>query len=150
MSLKAQIDQDLKSAMLGGDKVLATTLRGLKSAILNAEIETGKRDQGLDDQEVIVILRKEAKKRQESADLFKRGGNAEKSQAETQEIQVINKYLPAMMSESDVAKEVEAAIDATGAVSIQDMGKVIGSVKSKLGGSADGALIARITKEKLQ
>ena len=67
MSVKQQIDQDLKTAMLGGDKTLTMTLRGLKSSILNAEIEQGKRESGLSDDESINVLSKEAKKRQESA-----------------------------------------------------------------------------------
>lgn len=150
MSVQVQIDQDLKAALLGGDKVLATTLRGLKSAILYAEVAAGKRDTGLSDDEITILLQKEAKKRQESADLFTRGGNQEKADAELKELQVIGKYLPEMIGEDDITKEVQAAITDLSASSVQDMGKVIGAVKAKLGNRADGALIAKITKEKLQ
>lgn len=73
--LKQRIDQDLKQALLGGDKVLATTLRGLKSVILYAEVAKGVREQGLDDEEILRLLAKEAKKRQESADLFTHRSN---------------------------------------------------------------------------
>lgn len=75
--LKQKIEQDIKTAMLAGDKTLVMTLRGLKSAILYIEVAQGIRDTGLPDAEVIDLLAKEAKKRQESADLYKQGGNQE-------------------------------------------------------------------------
>src|ERR671929_50955 len=99
MSLKERIDQDLKQAMLAGDKTLVTTLRGLKSAILYAEVAKGSRDKGLSDEEVVEILTKEAKKRQESADMYSQGGSAEKAEAELTEKTVIEKYLPAQLSD---------------------------------------------------
>ncbi len=150
MSLKQRIDADLKTAMLAGDKVLTTTLRGLKAAILNTEIAENKRENGLNDDEVINILGKEAKKRQESADLFTQGGNAEKAAAETLEKQVIEKYLPTQMDDEALRNLVEAAITETGAAGMQDMGKVIGLVKQRAGASADGGRIAALVKEKLQ
>ena len=149
MNLEQQIDQDLKAALLGGDKVTTETLRGLKAALLSVKVEQGKRETGLNDDEVITILSKEAKKRQESADLFKQGGNQEKADAELTEKALIEKYLPAQLSEEDIAKLVDEAIVATGASGPQAMGQVIGTVKAKAGASADGALIARIVKERL-
>jgi uncharacterized protein YqeY len=149
MSLKQQIDADLKTAMLAGDKVLTTTLRGLKASILNIEIADGKRETGLSDDEIIGILGKEAKKRQESAELFIQGGNAEKAAAESLEKQVIEKYLPAQMDDETLRNLVEAAITETGAISMQDMGKVIGIVKSRAGAAVDGGRVAQMVKEKL-
>lgn len=149
MTIKEQIDADLKTAMLGGDKVLATTLRGLKAAVLNVEIAENKRDNGLSDDEVIAILGKEAKKRQESADLYTQGGNAEKAAAETLEKQVIEKYLPTQMDDEALKNLVESTITETGAAGMQDMGKVIGIVKAKAGASADGGRIAAMVKERL-
>ncbi len=149
MTIKQQIDADLKTAMLAGDKVLTTTLRGLKSAILYVEVANGKRDEGLDDAEVISILGKEAKKRQESADLYTQGGNAEKAAAEKLEKEVIEKYLPKQMDDEALKNLVDAAITETGASSMQDMGKVIALVKQRAGASADGGRIASMVKEKL-
>jgi len=149
MTIKEQIEADLKTAMLGGDKVLTTTLRGLKSAILNVEIAENKRDSGLTDEEVTNILGKEAKKRQESADMYTQGGSAEKAAAETLEKQVIEKYLPKQMDDEALKNLVEAAITETGAATMQDMGKVIGLVKSRAGASADGGRIAQAVKERL-
>lgn len=149
MSVKQTIDADLKTAMLAGEKTLVTTLRGLKSAILYAEVSEGARDEGLPDDAVIAILQKEAKKRQESADLFGQGGNVEKQQAELEEKSVIEKYLPAQLSEDEIARMVDDVITSTGASGIQAMGQVIGAVKAKAGASADGSIIARIVKERL-
>lgn len=149
MSLKAQLDQDLKQAMLAGDKTLVETLRGLKSAILYAEVAEGKRDQGLNDDEVTTVLTKEAKKRQESADLYKQGGSQEKADKELQEKQVIEKYLPEQLSEEELQKLIDATIQQTGAQGMQAMGQVIGVVKQKAGASADGAVVARLVKERL-
>lgn len=149
MTLKQQIDADLKMAMLGGDKVLTTTLRGLKAAILNIEIAENKRDSGLSEQEVTVILGKEAKKRQESIEMYTTGGNTEKAAAETIEKQVIEKYLPAQLDDEALKNSVEAAVTETGATSMQDMGKVIALVKQRVGASADGGRIAAMVKERL-
>lgn len=149
MSISKDIDADLKTAMLAGDKTLATTLRGLKSVILYEEVAKGVRDTGLEDEAVITLLSKEAKKRQESADLYVKGGNNEKAQQELTEKTIIEKYLPAQMSEEELIGIIEAVIESTGASSMQQMGQVIGAVKSKTGASADGALIAKIVKEKL-
>ncbi len=149
MSIKEQIDADLKAALLGGDKTLAMTLRGIKAVILNEEVAQGKRESGLPDEEVVRLLQREAKKRQESADLYGQGGNAEKQQAELAEKEVIAQYLPEQLSEEDIAKLVDAAIAEIGNEQ-QNMGRIIGAVKQKAGGSADGALIAKIVKERLR
>ena len=147
--LKTQLDQDLKVALLAGDKTLAMTLRGLKSVILYAEVAKGSREQGLSDDEIVVLLTKEAKKRQESADLYQKGGNEEKANAELAEKKVIEKYLPEQMSEEDLRKIIDDVIAETNLTSVQDMGRLIGAVKAKAGASADGAVIARLVKERL-
>lgn len=150
MDIKKQIEQDLKVAMLGGDKVLATTLRGLKSAILYAEVAAGKREEGLGDAEMVDLLRKEAKKRQESADLFARGGNQEKAQAELTELKVIEKYLPAQADDQQLSAWVEQAVSEIGEVSPQTMGRIIGRVKELSDGGADGGRIAKAVKDKME
>lgn len=147
--LEKQIEQDLKTALLSGNKVEAETLRGLRSALLNAKIEQGKRDEGLDDAAVVLILSKEAKKRQESADLYVQGGNQERADAELAEKAMIEKYLPAQLSEEEILQLVDDAISSTGASGPQGMGQVIGAVKAKAGASADGSVIARLAKERL-
>jgi uncharacterized protein YqeY len=149
MELEKRIEQDLKTALLARDKVTTETLRGLKAALLSVKVEQGKRESGLSDDEVIAVLSKEAKKRQESADLFTQGGNQQKAEAELTEKTLIETYLPAQLSDEEITKLVNETIGATGASGPQDMGKVIGAVKAKAGASADGAVVARIAKERL-
>lgn len=149
MTIKEHIEADLKTAMLGGDKVLTMTLRGLKGAILNVEIAENKRGGGLTDEEVTSILGKEAKKRQESVDMYTAGNSPEKAAAELLEKQVIEKYLPKQLNDEALINLVEAAITETGAATMQDMGKVIGLVKQRAGATADGGRIAAAVKERL-
>ncbi|HSX44520.1 MAG TPA: GatB/YqeY domain-containing protein [Candidatus Saccharimonadales bacterium] len=150
MSLKEQIEADLKTAMLAGDKTLVTTIRGLKSAILNEEIAKDSREQGLSDPEVISVLNKEAKKRQDSADMYKQGGATEREQAELAEKMVIEKYLPRPMSDDQLNQLIDKSIEAAGGLSPQTMGKIIGSVKQQSDGQADGGRIATAIKARLE
>lgn len=147
--LKARIDQDLKTALLAGNKVLATTLRGLKSVILYAEVAKGVRGEGLPDEEIVVLLGKEAKKRQESADLYRQGGNETKAAAELEEKTVIEQYLPEQLSDDELTAIVDQAIAASSATGPQAMGQVIGVVKLKAGAAADGGRIASLVKQRL-
>jgi uncharacterized protein len=149
MSVKNRIDADLKTAMLAGDKTLVTTLRGLKSAILYAEVGAGKRDEGLDDQAVVSLLQKEAKKRQESAELFAKGGSNERAEAERTELKVIEGYLPAQLSDAELQALVGQALGEQDKIGPQAMGKVIGRVKELSKGRAEGGRIATVVKERL-
>lgn len=149
MSIKQQLEANIKQAMLAGDKNLVTVLRGLKSAILYAEVASGKREVGIDDQEVLGLLQKEAKKRQESADLYGQGGSIDKQNAELAEKKIIEQYLPKKLSEEEIGQLVKAAIADTGASNMQQMGQVIGYVKQASNGAADGATVARLVKERL-
>ena len=149
MKIKAHIDEDIKRAMLAGEKTLVTTLRGLKSAILYEEVAKGARDQGLGEDAVIDLLSKEAKKRQESADMYAQGGSIERSEAEAREKKIIEKYLPTQLTHEELDKIVTEVIFEEKATGMSDMGKVIASVKVRSRGSADGAAISKIVKEKL-
>lgn len=148
MSIKQQIDADLKTAMLSGDKVLVTTLRGLKSAILYVEVSEGSRDEGLSDDKIISLLQKESKKRQESADLYEQGGNIEKKEAELKEKSVIEKYLPEQLSDEELIQIIEKNIEELGN-EMQKMGLIISKVKQDTAGRADGGTIAKLVKERL-
>ncbi len=146
---KQQLDIDLKQAMLAGDKELVTTLRGLKSAILYAEVASGNREAGLEDSEVVSLLQKEAKKRQESADLYGKGGSVDRRDAELAEKKIIEKYLPAQLPDEELAVLVESVIKELGASGAQQMGQVIGLVKKRAGAAADGSVVARLVKDRL-
>lgn len=147
--LKQQLDQDLKAAMLSGDSQTVSVLRGLKSAILYAEVAAGARDKGLDEQSITQLLGKEAKKRQESADLYIQGGDKSRAQAELSEKAIIEKYLPKQLSEAEIRTIVDNVMAAAGTVGPQDMGRLIGEVRAQSAGAADGAVIARLVKERL-
>ncbi len=149
MSLKVRLEADLKAAMIARDSFLSDVLKGLKSAIQNQEIATGKREEGLADADVESLFAKEAKKRDEAAVLYEQGDNQEMADKERAEKEIIAKYLPEQLSEEDVKQLVVEAIATTGATEVKDLGKVIGMVKSKTGNSADGALVAQIAKTTL-
>lgn len=147
--LKQQIEQDLKQALLAGDKQRATTLRGLKSVILYAEVAKGVRNEGLGDDEIVALLAKEAKKRQESADLYKQGNDEARATAELAEKVIIEAYLPQQLSDEELLRIVDSVIAEQGAEGVQAMGQVIGQVKQKVGSQADGSRIAQVVKERL-
>lgn len=151
MPLKEQIQNDIKAALLSGNRFDGDVLRNLKAAILNEEVATNKRDEGLGEDEIEKIIAREVKKRRESIALYEQNNRSELAESEQKEISVLEKYLPKMMSEDEVASLVDEVIASMGSdVTVKQMGQVIGSVKSKAGNSADGAMVARIVKEKLQ
>jgi uncharacterized protein YqeY len=149
MALEVTLEQDLKQAMLAREEQTTSVLRMLKSSLLYAKVAAGSRDKPLDDTVVQDIFAKEAKKRQESADLYRQGGNEEKAEAELHEKAIIERYLPAQLSEAELVPIIDGVIADTGASGPAQMGQVIGAVKKQTGASADGALIARLVKERL-
>ena len=149
MGLKAQLDADLKNALLSGERFEANTLRGLKAAVLNEEVSQGKRDEGLADSEIEKIIAKEVKKRNESIKIYTEAGRQELVDEETKEAEILSRYLPTQLSEEEVKKVIDEVIAELGASGPQATGQVIGAVKAKLGNAADGSLIARIVKENL-
>ena len=133
--------------MLAGDKTTVEVLRGLKSAVLYAEVAKGARDSGLPEAEVLAILSKESKKRQESADLYVQGGNQERANAELHEKAIIDQYLPRQLSEAEISHLIDEVIADNGAISKETMGATIAAVKQKSAGAADGAVVARLVRE---
>ncbi|HEY0965619.1 MAG TPA: GatB/YqeY domain-containing protein [Candidatus Saccharimonadales bacterium] len=149
MGLSTQIQDDMKAALLGGNRFEGDVLRNLKAAILNEEVAQGKRETGLDDAEVEKIIAREVKKRRESINLYEQNGRPELAEDEKKEIEVLEKYLPKQLREDEVRALVDEAIAATGADGPQAMGQVIGAVKAKAGNTVDGASLAKIVKEQL-
>jgi len=149
MALKAQFDNDIKAALLSGDRFTASVLRDFKAAVLNEEVAQKKREEGLSDTDIEKVLAREVKKRAESAAIYDGAERPELAQAERAESKVLEKYLPEQVSEEDIKAAVDEAIVATGATNPAMMGQVIGAVKSQLGNSADGGTIARLVKEAL-
>jgi len=149
MALKAQLDHDLKAALLGGDRFRGEVLRGLKAVILNEEVSQNKREEGLDDTTIETLIVREVKKRADSAAQYEAAGRPELVLAEKAESKIIEAYLPEQTSEEDIQKVIDETIAAMGATNMQAMGQVIGAVKGKLGNSADGGTIARLVKQAL-
>jgi uncharacterized protein YqeY len=147
--IKQKLQDDVKAAMLAGDSLRLETLRGLKSVILYAEVAAGKREEGLSDDEILALFSKEAKKRQESAELYVQGGAQEKADKELAEKAIIEAYLPAQLSEAELAAIIDEVLNEVKPAGLQQMGQVIGQVKSQVGNTADGSLIAKLVKEKL-
>ena len=149
MALKSQIENDVKAALLGGDRFRAEVLRGLKAAILNEEVAKGKREEGLDDATVEQIIAREVKKRLDSVQQYTDANRPELAEAEQNEANVLKAYLPEQLSEDEIKKTVDETIAALGVSGPQAMGQVMGVVKGKLGTSADGAMVARLVKAAL-
>lgn len=150
MTLKQQIEQDLKVALLSGDKVTSTTLRSLKGAILNAEISTGTRETGLSDDDVIDIVSKEVKKRNEAAELYTRANDSERAAQEQNENKIIEKYLPKQLTEEELLSEVNSVLAVTNKDSYKNIGLLIKSVQAKTGKQATSERIVRAIKSVLE
>ena len=150
MALKEQINNDLKAALLGGNRFVADTLRNLKAAILNEEVATGRRDEGLDDTEIEGIIAREVKKRNESKALYDQNGRPELAEVEQNEIEVLAAYLPQQLTEDEIQAVINEVVAELGATDMRAMGQVIGAVKAKCGTAADGATVAKLVKTTLQ
>jgi len=149
VALKSQIENDLKAALLGGDRFRADVLRGLKAVILNEEVAKGKRDEGLDDATIEQLIAREVKKRNDSVVQYTDAGRPELADAEKAEAEVLEGYLPEQLSEDEIQATIDAVVAELGVSGPQAMGQVIGAVKAKLGNAADGATVARLVKQAL-
>ena len=148
MGLKETLKTDLTEAIRSSNKVVSGTIRMVLTAITNEEV-SGKEARVLTDDEIITVLSREAKKRREAAEEFAKAGRADKAAEEKAEGEVIAKYLPAQLSEDDIKALIAAAVASTGAAGPGDMGKVMGAIKPKIAGKADGALVSSLVKESL-
>jgi uncharacterized protein YqeY len=148
MSLKNQIEADIKKAMLAKQKDDLRALRGIKSMILLAETEKGS-EGTLSEEQEMKLLQKAAKQRSESLAVYQEQGREDLAQVEQAELDVINRYLPKPMSDEELQSAIKAIIERTGATSMKDMGKVMGIASKELAGKADGKLIADTVKSML-
>jgi uncharacterized protein YqeY len=148
MSIKEQLKKDLTEAIRGRDEITSGTIRMVLTAITNEEV-AGKEARVLSDDEVITVLSREGKKRREAAEAFENAGRTDKAALEKSEGEVIAKYLPAQLSEADIAAIIADAIASTGAAGPADMGKVMGAVKPKIAGKADGGVVSALVKAAL-
>lgn len=147
--LPQQITEDMKTAMREKNTVALGTIRMLKSAIKNAAIEKGGADAELDDGEVIAVIRKEVKKRQDSIEQYESAGRDELADQEKTEIEVLNAYLPEPLSTEEIEAIVDAAIAEVGATSRKEMGQVMKIVQAQIAGRADGKTLSQAVMAKL-
>ena len=145
MALLSDIKQDLKQAMLEKNDLVRDTIRMFLSEVQRYEIDN---KEEVDDTKALQIINKMIKQRNDSISQFRDGGRDDLADKEQSEVDILSKYKPAQLSEEEVAIKVNEAIEQSGASSMQDMGKVMGQLKS-LAGSADMGLISKLVKEKL-
>ena len=145
MTLFEQISEDIKKAMLAKDKVALDALRGAKKEFLEAKTAKGG-DGELHDDQAIRLLQKLCKQRKESAQIFTEQNRPELAENELAEASVIEKYLPAKLSDAELEAEIKAIIAEVGAKTAQEMGKVMGVATKKLAGKADGKDISAKVK----
>ncbi|MDH4410964.1 MAG: GatB/YqeY domain-containing protein [Verrucomicrobiales bacterium] len=147
--LSQQITEDMKNAMREKNTLALGAIRMLKSAIKNAAIEKGGADAELTDPEIITVIRREVKKRQDSVEQYTTAGRMELVEQEEAEIAVLNGYLPEPLSEADLLAIIDAAIAETGANSRKEMGAVMKLVQDRTAGRADGKTLSQAVMAKL-
>ncbi|MCH1401055.1 MAG: GatB/YqeY domain-containing protein [Schleiferiaceae bacterium] len=147
MALEAIIMADLKEAMKAKDKITLEALRAIKTAILNEKTAAGAKE--MTEADELKLLTKLRKQRVESATIFREQNRLDLAEPEEAQIEVIERYLPAMMSEDEIRAKVAEIIAATGASSMADMGKVMGQATGAMAGHADGKVISGIVRELL-
>ena len=148
--LRDEINTALKGAMKARDERRVSTLRLINAALLNADVEAqGRAKPVLSDEEILALLQKLIKQRQEAAELYEKAGRAELAAREREEIEIISAYLPKQMSEAEAKAAVAEAIKATGATSMKDMGKVMAALKQGYAGKIDVGRASGWVKELL-
>ena len=147
MTLKEQLQQDLITSMKAKDEVTTGTIRLIKAAILR--LETAGEKKVATDEDVIQIIGKEMKQRKDSIEQFEKGNRPELAEKEKLEMAVLEKYLPAQLSEEEIRNIVAEVIASTGATGKSDLGKVMGALMPRTKGKADGGLVNKIVQELL-
>jgi uncharacterized protein YqeY len=146
MGLEERLVEEMKQAMKSNDKAKLSTIRMIRSAVKNKEIELRK---PLDDDGIFRVIQGMVKKNEESIEQFKAGKRMDLVEKETKEIETMKSYLPQPLSREEVLKIIDQTIEETEASSLKDLGKVMKTVMPKLGGKVDGALVNQLVKERL-
>lgn len=145
--LEEKIFNDYRQAMKSKDALRSSALSFLRSQMMNAAIE--KRKKNLDDAEVIAVIKKQVKQRQDSIEQFKKGNRLDLVEKETGELEILQSYLPAQMSEEEINKVIDEVVVQIGAAGIKDMGKVMKEALARIGGQADGKVVSDLVKARL-
>jgi uncharacterized protein YqeY len=147
VSLTEQIQQDMKAAMKERDRARVGALRMLSAALKNGEIEAGR---PLTEEEEQVVLRRQLKQREESAEAFRKAGREEQAASESAEAEIVREYLPEPLSPEELEEIVDRAIQETGAGGMKDMGPVMGRAMALAGGRAEGRELSALVRNRLQ
>jgi hypothetical protein len=147
--MRERFTADLKTAMKSGDKQRVETIRMIVAGLKDRDIEARAAGKTLSDDEILALLQKMAKSRQESLGIYEKAGRSDLAEKERAEIAVISAYLPQPLGEAEVAEAIRAAIAETGAASIKDMGKVVAALKTKYTGRIDFAAASAAVKSAL-
>lgn len=147
--MRETFNSALKTAMKAGEKRRVETIRLINAAIKDRDIEARGQGKTVSDADILALLQKMIKSREESREIYSKAGRAELAQQEAEEIAIIEGFLPQQMGEAEVATAIDAAIAETGAASIKDMGKVVGLLKTKFAGQMDFAKASGVVKAKL-
>lgn len=147
--MKKKLQEELKSSMLAKDELKTSVLRLLLSSINYYEIEKGKAGYEASDDDVLTVIQREIKQRKDSIEHFESAGRQELVDKETKELEILQSYMPEQMNQEEIEKLVIEVIKETGATSIQDMGKVMGTLNAKLKGKADMGMVSSLVKSSL-
>ncbi|HIA91500.1 TPA: GatB/YqeY domain-containing protein [Candidatus Saccharibacteria bacterium] len=145
--MQARVLEDLKQAMLSRDAVTTSVLKQLKVAFQYAAID---KQSDLDEAEELKIIKKEAKKRREAIEIYEKANHIDKAESERKELAVLETYLPQQLSEAEMLKEVEAAVEKLNATQLSDVGKVMGHLSQKLAGNVDNRRLSEIVRDRLK
>ena len=146
MSLEERLIEEMKQAMKSNDKLRLSTIRMIRSAAKNREIELRKR---LDDDEMVRVIQGMVRKAEDSIEQFQVGGRTDLAEKEKKEMEVLKSFLPQVLSQEELLRIIDQTIQETQASSLKDLGKVMKSVMPKVGGKADGKLVNQLVKERL-
>jgi len=148
--MRDQLNADLVKSIKAKDKRRSATLRLINAAIQDRDIDArGKGKENIGDEEILVLLQKMVKQRAESIEIYAKAGRVDLEEQERAEVIIIEHYLPQPLGDEEVAAEITIAIEATGAQSLRDMGKVVGALKAKFPGRIDFGKASKLVKEKL-
>jgi uncharacterized protein YqeY len=146
MGLEERLVEEMKQAMKSNEKLRLSTIRMIRTAVKNKEIEVRKK---LEDEEILRVIQGMVRKGEESVEQFRAGGRMDLVEKETQEMEILKSFLPQSLGREEILKVIDETIQESQASSLKDLGKVMKSVMSKLAGKADGKLINQLVKERL-
>jgi uncharacterized protein YqeY len=146
MSLEERLVEEMKQAMKSNDKLKLSTVRMIRSALKNKEIDLRRK---LEDEDIVKVIQALVRKGEESVEQFQTGGRMDLVEKEKKEIEIMKSFLPQPLSQEEICRIIDQSIQETQASSMKDLGKVMKSVMPKIGGKADGKLINQLVKERL-